>query len=155
MTDYASKRNTGGRPRIEDPAERRDTRVSLALNSYETMILLAKLRRTKKVASAFCRDALLRADIDQPKYDSFLKDIDRITVSEFARMVCLSVTLSEALQDEERKALMGLHKLGQRVNQLFRQGGLRDDVDARAEYHTFLQEFRKIKDYFNDKIARI
>ena len=109
----------------------------------------------KKEASVFCREALERADIGRKKYDAFLRDIDRITESVFCRMVVMSVTFSEALSDDDLYVIRNLHKMGQRLNQLFVQGRLKEDADALQTYMQFMTDFADIKTYYQIKVKKI
>ena len=152
--DTVKKDRKGGRPRIEKRTRVRDGRISFAVNEYDRMVIASKLRRAKAEASAFCRTALQRADIGKEKYEVFLKDIDRITESEFCRMVALSVTFTEALTREELYVIRNLHKLGQRLNQLFVQGRLAKEADALREYNRFVADFADIKEYYQKKVKK-
>lgn len=149
------KDRKGGRPRIEKRTRVRGSRISFAVNEYDKMMIDSKLRRAKKEASVFCREALERADIGRKKYDAFLKDIDRITESVFCRMVVMSVTFSEALSDDDLYVIRNLHKMGQRLNQLFVQGRLKEDADALQTYMQFMTDFADIKTYYQIKVKKI
>lgn len=92
----------------------------------------------------------------EAKYSSFLRDIDSLTHSEFCRMVVLSTTMVEALSDDERYVIQNLHKMGQRLNQLFVQGKLNSHVNAQAaEYTAFMADFAEIKAYYQKKVRRL
>lgn len=97
----------------------------------------------------------MRCDIGEAKYSSFLRDIDSLTHSEFCRMVVLSTTMVEALSDDERYVIQNLHKMGQRLNQLFVQGKLNSHVNALAEYTAFMADFAEIKAYYQKKVRRL
>ena len=153
--DQVNKDRKGGRPKIEKRTRVRGKRVSFAVNEFDKMMIDAKLRRAKKEASVFCREALQRADIGKKKYDAFLKDIDRITESEFCRIVVLSVTFTEALSDDDLYIIRNLHKMGQRLNQLFVQGRLKEDTDALQAYMLFMKDFAAIKTYYQIKVKKI
>lgn len=117
-------RKKGGRPRIENRSELRSKRVSFALTPGELTLLKARVRKSGKDKAEYCREAVLKGAI------------------------------SPVLGDEDRYILLNLHKLGIRVNQLFIQGGLKRDVRAKEEYEAFVAEFKRIKDYFNEKTER-
>ncbi|MBP3256811.1 MAG: hypothetical protein J6M23_02270 [Bacteroidales bacterium] len=153
--DQVKKDRKGGRPRIEKRTRVRGSRISFAVNEYDKMMIDSKLRRAKKEASVFCREALERADIGRKKYDAFLKDIDRITESVFCRMVVMSVTFTEALSDDDLYVIRNLHKLGQRLNQLFLQGHLAKEADALREYNSFVANFADIKEYYQKKVKKL
>ena len=153
--DQVKKDRKGGRPRIEKRTRVRGRRVSFAVNEYDKMMIDAKLRRAKKEASVFCREALERADIGRKKYDAFLKDIDRITEAQFSRMVVMSVTFTEALSDDDLYVIRNLHKMGQRLNQLFVQGHLKEDADALLAYIQFMKDFADIKAHYQIKVKKI
>jgi len=153
--DTVQKNRKGGRPRIEKRTRVREGRVSFAVNEYDKMLIASKLRRAKTEASAFCRKAMQQAEISGEKYEVFLKDIERITESEFCRMVVLSATFTEALSDEELYIIRNLHKMGQRLNQLFVQGHLKDDVNAKLAYTQFMKDFADIKAYYQIKLKKL
>ena len=155
IMDTVQKNRKGGRPRIEKRTRVRGRRVSFAVNEYDKMMIDSKLRRAKKEASVFCREALERADIGRKKYEAFLKDIDRITEAQFCRMVVMSVTFTEALTQEELYVIRNLHKLGQRLNQLFLQGHLAKEADALREYNSFVANFADIKEYYQKKVKKL
>ena len=96
-----------------------------------------------------------RADIGWKKYDAFLKDIDRITEAQFSRMVVMSVTFTEALSDDDLYVIRNLHKMGQRLNQLFVQGRLKEDADALQAYMQFMKDFADVKTYYQIKVKKI
>ena len=153
--DQVKKDRKGGRPRIEKRTRVREGRVSFAVNEYDKMVIASKLRRAKVEASAFCRRAMQQVEISGEKYEVFLKDIDRITESEFCRMVVLSVTFTEALTEEELYVIRNLHKLGQRLNQLFVQGRLAKEADALREYNNFVADFADIKEFYQKKVKKL
>ena len=153
--DHVKKDRKGGRPRIEKRTRVRGRRVSFAVNEYDKMMIDSKLRRAKKEASVFCREALERADIGRKKYYAFLKDIDRITEAQFSRMVVMSVTFTEALSDDDLYVIRNLHKMGQRLNQLFVQGRLKEDADALQAYMQFMKDFADVKTYYQIKVKKI
>ena len=103
----------------------------------------------------YCREALLRCDIHKARYCSFLKDIDTLTHSEFCRMVVMSSDVVSALSPEERHIIINLHKLGQRLNQLFVQGKLGSNINALAQYNAFMADFAEIKSYFQKKVKQL
>ncbi len=149
------KRKRGGRPREAIRTRVREKRISFAVSEYEDATIRLKYKRARQRAAEFCRAALIRCDIGEAKYTSFLRDIDSLTHSEFCRMVVLSTTMVEAISDDERYVIQNLHKMGQRLNQLFVQGKLNSHVNALAEYNAFMADFAEIKAYYQKKVRRL
>lgn len=109
------KKKKGGRPREAIRTRVRDGRVSFAVCENERAAIQIKYKLSLKCAADYCREALLRCDIHKARYNSFLKDIDTLTHSEFCRMVVMSSNVVSALSPEERHIIINLHKLGQKV----------------------------------------
>ena len=149
------KKKKGGRPREAIRTRVRDGRVSFAVCENERAAIQIKYKLSLKCAADYCREALLRCDIHKARYCSFLKDIDTLTHSEFCRMVVLSVTFTEALTEEELYVIRNLHKLGQRLNQLFVQGRLAKEADALREYNSFVADFADIKEFYQKKVKKL
>lgn len=153
--DAMVKKKKEGRPRELIRTRVREKRISFAVNEYEDMVISRKYRKAQKCAAEFCREALMRCDVSQTRYNSFLKDIDSLTHSEFCRMVTMSATMVEAITPEERHVILNLHKLGQRINQLFVQGKLCSHVDALAAYTEFMNDFADIKTYYQKRVRKL
>ena len=56
---------------------------------------------------------------------------------------------------EELYIIRNLHKLGQRLNQLFVQGRLAKKADALREYNRFVADFADIKEYYQKKVKKL
>ena len=149
------KKKKGGRPREAIRTRVRDGRVSFAVCENERAAIQIKYKLSLKCAADYCREALLRCDIHKARYNSFLKDIDTLTHSEFCRMVVMSSDVVSALSPEERHIIINLHKLGQRLNQLFVQGKLGSNINALAQYNAFMADFAEIKSYFQKKVKQL
>ena len=149
------KKKRGGRPCEAIRTRVREKRISFAVTELEDASIRLMSKKARQRAAEFCREALVRCDIGQAKYSSFLRDIDTLTHSEFCRMVVLSTTMVEAISDDERYVIQNLHKLGQRLNQLFVQGKLNSHVNALAEYNAFMADFAEIKSYFQKKVKQL
>lgn len=118
-------KNRGGRPRIENRLKVKSKRVSFALTQGEWVLLKSRFKTAGKTATQYCKEAVFNAKVQA------------------------------AIPDEERHALMNLHKLGQRVSQLFVQGSLKKNVAALAEFNAFVADFKRIKEYLKDKASRL
>ena len=64
-------------------------------------------------------------------------------------------SFTEALSDDDLYVIRNLHKMGQRLNQLFVQGRLKEDADALQAYMQFMKDFADVKTYYQIKVKKI
>ena len=80
----------------------------------------------------------------------------KIRKSKAGRRELLPVaSFAECFTEEELYVIRNLHKLGQRLNQLFVQGRLAKEADALREYNSFVADFADIKEFYQKKVKKL